>query len=467
MNSKWKFLFLIIILSASVFSAVTYDDCYKTALKYVKYSQGESLDMKPKALTHYGSDEYWVFEVKSVGNIQFMLPINAKTGFLFYESNAKDVMKAHYLANFFATEDSLSNFLSNLLDFAQHQRSDLNNKKTNLETYVDPYLNVTINSESDYKSALDSAISADDSLRSSIISLQGELISLNSFDDVSKVKTMFGNVFTEEANLLNDLNQVVDTSNKLHKEVGDLYTAGEIDQSTRDAIITYTTHNGLADEVVSKQDALKTNRKVINDFFNGMDDRINQFYAKLVDRVAGTTNSSIIEETKKTLKEYASTYNSFDKQISEKQIPASYENLNDKMIKFHNFLSNSNEQCSNNSMQDCQAVMANFSSIDSLVKQINASITSFSSSSCTEGQRMACVLGDKTGYKTCNAGQWGECVVKTSTASKYNIKLIAALVVIIIGLIAFKYKDDLMDKFGGNEEESDEDTGSWQSQFNQ
>ncbi len=464
---KWKFLFLLIILSVSVFSAVTYDDCYKTALKYVRYSQGESLDMKPKALTHYGSNEYWVFEVKSVGNIQFMLPVDAEKGVLFYEQGAKDVMKAHYLANFFATDDSFSTFLDNLLDFAQHQRSDLNNKKTNLETYVDPYLNVTIDSESDYKSALDSAISAADNLRASITALQGELISLDSFDDVAKVKTMFGNVFSDEGVLLNDLNQVVDTSNKLHKEVGDLYTAGEIDQSTRDAIITYTTHSGLADEIVSKQDDLKTNRRVINDFFNGMDDKINQFYAKLVDRVASTSNSTIIKDVQDKLKEYADEYSSFNKQITEKGVPASYHDLNSKMIEFHNFISSASEQCANNSVESCQTVLSNFSKIDSLVREINESIVSFSSSSCVDGQKMACVVGDKTGYKTCSGGQWGSCVIENnSSGSKYNLKLIGALVLIIIGLIAFKYKDNLMDMFGGgSEEESEEDSGSWQSQF--
>jgi len=461
---KYKFLFLILILSVSVFSAVTYDNCYKTALKYVKYSEGESLDMKPNALTHYGSNQYWVFEVKSMGNIQFMIPVDADTGFLFYESSAKDVMKAHYLSNFFATHDSFDDFLSDLLSFAQHQRSDLNNKKTNLETYVDPYLNVTISSEASYKSALDSAINNADDLRSAITTLQGDLISINSFEDISKIQSEFSKMFSEENAFLNSLNDVVDASNDLHVEVGQLFTDGEIDQSTRDSLLTYTTHSGLSDEVVSRQDALKSNKKVINDFFASMDSKIGQFYVKLVDRINSTSDSVVINEVLNTLANYSSTYSNFTKLIDEKQIPAYYEDVDDNMKQLYTLISKGNEDCSDKVLEDCQAVMSSFKDIDSLINKINASISSYSSS-CNDGQRMACSIGDSTGYKTCVNGKWSSCEV-SSSSSKYNYKLIGLLVLVIVGLIIFKYKDELMEKFTGDSEDEEEDTGSWQSQWN-
>ncbi len=462
---KFKFLALILILSVSVFSAVTYNDCYKTALKYVKYSEGESLDLKPNALTYYGSNKYWVFEVKSVGSIQFMIPVDADTGDLFYESSAKDVMKAHYLANFFATDDSFSNFLDNLLSFVQHQRSDLETKKTNLETYIDPYLNVTISSESSYKSALSAGISNADSLRSAITSLQGELSSLGSFEDVAKVQNGFRSVFSKEKSFLDSLNNVVEKSNDLHAEVGQMFTDGEIDQSTRDSILTYTTHSGLSDAVVSKQDTLTSNKKVIDDFFNGMDTKVSQFYVNLLDRVDSTSDSTVIDEVIQTLNNYSATYTLLGNQIDSKGIPASYNDINSKMIELHDLIEKGNEDCSEKVLEDCEAVKANFSSIDSLIKEINSSINSYSVSSCTNGHKITCVVGTQTGYKTCVNGHWSSCVI--SSGSSYNFKLIALLVVVIIGLVAYKYKEELMDKLGGsggNVEE--EDTGSWQSQWN-
>ena len=462
---RFKFLFLILILSVSVFSVVTYNDCYKVALKYVKYSEGESLDMKPNALTDYNSKQYWVFEVKSVGNIQFMIPVDANSGNLFYESSVKDVMKAHYLANFFATDDSFNSFLDNLLSFTQRQRSDLETKKTNLETYIDPYLNVSISSESAYKNALDSSINNADSLRAAITSLQGELTSLGSFSDVAKVQNGFRNVFSKEKNFLDSLNNVVSKSNDLHTEVGELSTNGDIDPSTRDSLLTYTTHSGLTDAVISKQDALTGNKKVIDDFFNGMDTKIGQFYVNLIDRIDTTTDSSVIDEAIASLNNYSSTYTLLGKQIDDRGIPASYKGINDKMIELHSLISQGNDACKDKVLEDCQNVLSNFSSIDSLINEINSTVNSYEISSCSDGQKMACVIGTNHGFKTCNNGVWGSCEV--SSGSGYNFKLIALLVLVIVGLIGFKYKDELIEKFGGGGESEEDDSGSWQNQWNQ
>ncbi len=51
--------------------------------------------------------------------------------------------------------------------------------------------------------------------------------------------------------------------------------------------------------------------------------------------------------------------------------------------------------------------------------------------------------------------------------SKYNVKLITLLVLVIAGLIGFKYKDEIMEKFSGSDEDDeDEENGSWQGQWN-
>jgi len=73
-----KKLIALLLISAVVLSAVTFQEAWDEASKYKLAN--ENLDIKPAQQTVTGGTEYWVFEVYSYGKLKTMVPINAETG---------------------------------------------------------------------------------------------------------------------------------------------------------------------------------------------------------------------------------------------------------------------------------------------------------------------------------------------------------------------------------------------------
>ena len=68
-----------------------------------------------------------------MGTISAMLPINSETGEVDVRDSMKDVLKTHYLANYFATQDAVLDLLNSVFSFAQSRDTELTNAMLKLE----------------------------------------------------------------------------------------------------------------------------------------------------------------------------------------------------------------------------------------------------------------------------------------------------------------------------------------------
>src|SRR3989344_8925158 len=117
--------FLLFLLVSTGFSAVTIETAGQVAANLS--DRGESVNIKPQSLTTTGTADFWVMEIISLGRINVLVPVSADSGLIDQTDGTKPVMKAHYVANFFASTESVTNFLDNTLTYAQQKDSQYRN----------------------------------------------------------------------------------------------------------------------------------------------------------------------------------------------------------------------------------------------------------------------------------------------------------------------------------------------------
>ena len=457
-----KKLICLLLLVSVVFTAIDPIDAWNNAGIYVKTTSGETQNSDPYIAFSYSGQEYYVYDVSNYGNVQFMIPINSETGSVEYSSSAKEIMKVYYLANFFHDDVGFDSFLGDLSSFGGIQQANLKRIKNTLIVDVDTR-NISIDSEEEYKRALEIAITDTGELIAAS-KLKDKLELINSYDDVSSIELGFNNVFTKEQELLDSLEEVINKSKNFEIEVKTKYNSGEIDQSDYIVLMSAFVSIDLETIIDNKKDQLSSNKVVINEFFNGMNPKIDQFYVTLTKRIDSTSDDNVIKEIVDTLTDYSTTYSVFVVELDNKGIPSSYNDVKDEMDDLSELIEDSKKFCEDDDLEECKKAMSNYKDIDSFILSINSSINSYSGG-CSSGQRRACTDGGESGIETCSNGVWGSCVVSASDG--YNLILIAGLVIVVLALIAFKFKDKIMESISGGSEPEEEDTGGWQSQWNQ
>ena len=459
---KFKSLLIIFLLCTVVFSAVSFSECHKEAFQYVKVYEGETMTNLPNILNYKGAISYWVFEVKSnTAQIQFMIPVNSETGSIDYSSNSKDIIKTHYLSNFFDTDDSIAGYLSSQLTYAEIKEDTYSNAKTDLLFYEIQLGNFTVGNLTSLKNELEEGVDIASNLQTAILDTKSKIVEIKYYTQISSIDNSFDTFFLNQSSFLTQAEIISATSSALLIELADneelITEKPQILQALQGVVNSYN----LKQSVTSQKNDLKQNQDVIDGFFNGMDNKVDQFHINLVDRIEGTSDVQIIKNIITVLKNYSDIYIGFGNEINTKNIPNSYDGIEENMVGLFDLIEESKDFCKEEVLEDCKQARDNYEKIDTLVYSINNSINSYSTS-CTTGQNKDCMIAGESGTQTCLNGIWCSCVV---SSSGYNMTLIIVLVVVILGLIVFKFKDDIMEKIGSAGEPAQEETSSWQSQW--
>lgn len=443
-----KQLLLLLILVSAGFSAVTLEQAQTTVTPY--FLSGEQLDIQPSDLTTSGSSSYWVLEAKSLNQIQVMFPVDANTGNIETSSSIKEVLKTHYLANFLVTDTTITDYLDSQLTYAQQRGDAFSSAKTDLEFYETQLGNITITSLSPLKSALSTGNSEATALRQQILSTKTTLGNVKSPGDVASAQGSLSSFFSKEGAFLSQSETVSSKASDFMIELAgndELKTnRPDLLQALQGVVNSYS----LRQSVTAQKDDLTLNKATIDAFFAGLDGKADDYYLKLTNRIEQSGNIGAINAIIENVNAYQANYTAIGNDATAKRVPDDYNDFAAKMDELHALINESYAYCNAGTLAECQKAEANFDDMDSLVTSLKSIVTSYSTA-CTNGATRACTGGTQT----CANGVWGSC----KTSGGFNWTLIIIMVIVIAGLVAFKFKDKILPEKPATSQPTD-----WQTQ---
>ncbi len=425
---------LLLIVSVAL-AAVSIDGAQTIVTPYVY--QGEQIDIQPQKLTTSGSTSYWVMETKSLNQIQVMFPVDYNTGIISRSVAIKPVLKTHYLANFYVTSNSIPNFLDETLTYAQQQQSDLDQKIRNFETNVEPFIpqGVSFTNKDSYKTTVRDAINKSAILRDLINSLKLKINSVTSPADITTTQSSFSAFFAQESALLDSLNKVVTAADKFHVEINQDVNNGTIDSSFGSSMVFATTHSI---DTIQRRDSLTSNKNTIDSFYSSLDTKADDYFIKLNNRVSQSADEILKKQVIEILNNYSNQYSDLNGQGTALSVTyRASSGFDSDLSKLYNLLNQSYASCSGSSSADtCSGVKSNYPQMDTLVANLKSDIAN-AANKCVTGQTQSCTSGNQVGTQTCVSGGWSACAV----SGGLNYTLISALLLVIVALLAYKYRD--------------------------
>jgi hypothetical protein len=444
-------LVLIVLMTVTSFAqSISIDDAREVASPYVY--QGEALEMKPQTLAYSATKSYWVFEITSLGQIAVMVPVDADDGAIDHGADVEPVLKTHYLANFFATDSSIAEFLGSTLSFAQRKQDSYSNALSELETYeVQIPENVTLTKLSPLKSSLEQGASRAEALRSRVLDAQLVMGSILRESDITNVESKFSAVFSAERSLLDKADDIIEDSNDFKTDIASSGLTGEnapLAQALVGVINTYR----LTESIIVEEDALTQNENTINSFFATLDSKGHDYLLKLQNRINESSASAKVRENLERIYGYSANYTSLMQSAA--SIPEDYlvsSGFVSDATSLGSLINETLGYCTSTRPEDCSQADTKFSSMATLVAALQSDIDSYNPITCSGGKVLV------SGVCRCPSGteeQGGQCVAPQGGG--FNMMLIGGLIVLIIAVIIF---GKLMKK--GGEGEEVKETGYW------
>jgi hypothetical protein len=419
-----KALGLFVILLTIGFSAVTLEQAGETASQYA--DRGESVDIKPPAKTYIGADEYWVMEIIYLGKITAMIPISAETGGIVSDSSIVPALKTHYLANYFATDETIAEHLQDTLTWAQRKYDSFNSALSDLSQYETQLGNVTLNTLAPLKSSIASANSQNNALRQQITtSTQPAINAVAKPEDIDFVKTALNAFFSNQNNYFQALDDVSKKANDFLVEVAGNTELQQQNPQLAAAFRTVVAGYGLAEPITTKKDTLKQNQNTITAFFGGLDGKGDDYFIKLQNRVNNTAANVERKAVADKLLSYSNETQYIFTQVD--SIPPQYS---DELQTLSSLL-NQTQQYYMEDEYDLARV--NFQEIEQLISTLEAQIGKWPPQ-CPGEQ----FWSDTAGECVCPAGTKKEGTKCIAPGFGINWQIVVGLIAIIVVIILFK-----------------------------
>lgn len=436
-----KILFALLIILFIGFAQVTLEEAQDIIRPYVY--QGEQIDINPQRMTFAGAASYWVMEAVSLGQVQIMFPVDTESGIIDRDESIKEVLKTHYLANFFDTDTSISDYLDSQLTYAQQKKDFYANAYSQFEFYEAQFdENVELTELSPLKSALSIGESKADSIRSQVSSTKQAISSIQSPSDISTAQSSLTTFFTKQEELLDSAEDIKGKANELLIELAGNDYLKENRTDILQALQGVISSNYLAESVTVKVDSLAQNRDTVNAFFADLDAKTNEYYTKLNNRVEQSAEEIERREILEQIGNYSSQY---DVIVSDGlSLSSDYRTssgFDTKLEDLYALLNESYAFCSGTSIIDCRNAKDNYDNFETSLASLRSIIDSYSPTECVSGQTRSCTTSDGgSGTQTCENNTWGSCVAE---GGGLNWSLIIFLLLIIAVLVIYKFRDKL------------------------
>ncbi len=438
-----KTAFLIVLLIGIGLTAATVDDAVQKAQQY--QNSGETPNIRPQGLTYAGTSSYWVIElVGTYSRIEAMVPVNSKTGNVEVSDSMKEVLKTHYLANYFATDDTIPDFLDSMLTYAENkwnQFNDAQNKLGLFEAQIPP--DNTVTELQPLKGAVQNSMAKNDDFRDQIQDAKS-IVTKTAWrtTDVALAKASLSDVFTKEQAFLNSLG---DTSNHANDFLTELASDPDMMANHTQLVGAFQTAVSPAlTETVSAQmsDNLNANKNTVNAFFGGLDAKGTEYLAKLKDRFNSKISQGDIAAIETALNGYQANYTYIVDNAD--SLPPAYS---DNIQGLYSLITEAQGYFNAGNYTKTEE---QFGSIDDAIALLMGHMGECPPE-CTGGKiagsdcLCACPEGTKESGDQC-----------VGTGYSLNLPFIGGLVLVMIVLIVFKYRDKIFPR-GGEIEEKPKD----------
>ncbi len=433
---KGIILLALTILLAQAVSEVNLNKAYETAAGFQKNQAIESLDSKPQnQKAYYKSTSYWVIEIVSQGEIVTLVPIDAETGEVeLDESKAKEVMKVHWTAHYFATDSSLTDYLENEKDKALGIQGDISAKEDQLDLINLPE-GVTLSSLSEFENALSKAKADAKSVQLAAVNAKLYISpdSIQRAEDIQNAKSAISNYFSKQKTLHSSLRNLISKADKLRSEASEKSEELGDTASVLVGLTHFTTFSEV--QVSAWETDLIESQSAINKFFDGIDSKIDVYYSELLDRLPN-------DECKEIMVKY-NEYTTQRNQIIENCTFCSTLTELDELDNLLTQLKNDYNSC------NLTSARKKYTRIEELISKINDTVNN--PPECTPGETRAC---GKNGIQKCVNGKWGDCVETTPGPSGISINwpLVGSILLLVFALLVYKFRDKLL---GGGEGEKE------------
>ncbi|MFH0987094.1 MAG: hypothetical protein V1911_03560 [Candidatus Micrarchaeota archaeon] len=433
---------LAVITAASGFAAVSVSDAQTAAGPYIFIN--EQPNMAPQMQVYGGSSLYWVFEIKRVGQLMAMIPVNVDTGLVESDESVKDALKTHYVANFFK-ENNLDQVLSAVSDFASSTKYSLNGKLEMLNSDVKPYVNKTVYDSftklGAFESTINSASEYADNLMDKVSEIRLKLTLITTIDgasvsDIDSLASSFSSMFSSENSLLESISYAADASTEFKTEVNEKHAAGELTSDERSLLINvFLDSVSLENSVDVKSAEMDSNKVIVDSIFDGLDTKVSQFYSTLIERIENGEDARERADIQIKLMNYSGQYGILQENITEKEIPDTYSGIKSKMDELWDLINQSLSNCdADKNVTLCLAVKLKYDDIESGIDEIKGIITNY----IPEGCDITCDSGYALNTSTCLCDP-----VVVKPAGGINMTYVIIAIALIAVLVLFKYKGKL------------------------
>ncbi len=450
-----KTLLFILLFTLSVSAQVTVEEATQTALLYKEPI--ETIDLEPNHRVTVGADRYWPIEIKRMREIMFIAPIHTETGELAEENQWTQIMKTHYLANFFSTNNAVRSYFQSSKRFGQDKQALFEEGKGELIFY-EGQINTTLPSMAPLQQLLDEGMDQAEKLRYDSIDATSAITKINTPDDVLTSFNKIQAVFNAEEALINKGKEINQKVSELDKEVVQARSEGKISDGVATALLQVT--SPLSDNYIPREDTLRENRNTVLDFFNSLDSKVDDFKTVLKNRVDVPEEEQQRNQVINQLNEYSTTLTNISEESHD--VPQRYlddENFDSIYEETIQIITESQAKCSpEEELSTCLQAKENYQEIETNIAILEEVLEGYTP--CVEGQTRTCTVNGEQGTQECIGGQWTTCRV-VEELSTINWRMIALLSLLIIALIAYKYKDQIFQPTEEQEEQEGEQYGDF------
>lgn len=460
-----KITLLMLIISYPVHATLTKEEAAEKAMPYVEVAEGETIDISPSQRIEVDGEEYWPFEVRELGTIRFMIPIHQETGEIAEENYWEQIMETHYLANFFATTDSIMNYLESAQDFAQDKKSTFGNEESSLRSHQELLEeNVTPPTIEPLREKLQKGEEKAEELRTQTITTKAKSEEITTPENKVEMESEINSVFQIQRDLIEIGREIEDKAWDLEsdiekigvEEIGD--RAYDMLQTAADLKIDYTGMESTLDE----------NERQINNLFKDIiEEEVQSYQSRLGSRLEISEEEKERNEIIYQLEEYSQELENISQKGIE-EVPEAYlkeeefELIEEDTIEI---IKESIEKCEPEkdieeiNMDECREAENKYTEIENNIEEMKQVIEGYDPE-CEPGETRECTIDGEDGIQQCGEdGLWEPCEPIEETA-EINWTLVGSLAAIIIILTLYRYRGKLKSE-EENEEETNEMDEMW------
>ncbi len=453
----------MIILSLLLTPVLTFEwgDAAEETVRYLE--SGEDIEYEPSHKITVDEKEHYVVGIRRIatGELELAVPFEAETGDIAIE-NQETVIKVYYIAHFFQRTDEIEDYIENAEDFGREKRSIFKDVREQLEIY-DAEMDITLEAMNPLIEALEEGETRASDLR--VTSGEVESIIRDRVSEIVNVLEVEDKIMeTFESHLrLIEISEEVD--NKRHELVIEIAERREeVKAEIGESAITLITGDllpKLESDYTEEEKTVRNNRKEVESFFEDTDRRISNFQNRLGERLDEEETEKMKEEIREQLGNYSKELEKIRGQTEDILRPylegEDFYIISEETI---NIIEEGLEKCEEDiNISKCLNVKDNYSRIERNLNEMQEIIDTYEQE-CEPGETQECTTNGETGIQRCRQdGKWGECEVRETEGT--NWLLIGGLSAILILLILYKFKDQLIEQDEKKDEKGSEMDEMW------